>query len=158
MDLFPQQAALVVLTLVQELDQTQNDYEEAMRIESDTQEVVTVATAIAWAETEGKNREEREAYVEAEVADLQRFLDYATGRAKATAKRVDGKRQALSSMQTVARMIEEESQHSRMGPEGGQLDPDEARATLALAEKMKEMEREQKGRLSGHERVRLPRS
>lgn len=153
MEIYPQRAATLVLHLIQELDKSQNDYETAMVAEADCKEVLSVTLAVAWSEVEGRSREERTAYVEAECAEIQRFTDYATLRAKAMAKRVDGKRQALSSLQTVGRMIEEESQHSRMGPDASPMSPDEAEATLAMSAKIEEMEAERRGSLSGREAI-----
>lgn len=117
MDYSPQQVVAGIFDAIEAMDNAQNELEEQLNLEVDSLELRIKAEAAAWRKVEGSNREQREAFVkETCVAEIIAH-ERAKAKAKALMEKVRGKRQALSSYQTASKSVDEESQHSRMGPD-----------------------------------------
>lgn len=117
MTLTGEQMVEMILDFSAGLDKVQAVLEDALAREATCRSAFIQARAKAWHSVEGRNREEREAYVD-EATVHERFeLDCAVGDAKGGMEAVRNKRQQLSSLQTASNSLREEMAFARVGPD-----------------------------------------
>lgn len=105
----------LILKYIQELSDTQNELHQALKDEASKHKVRIAAEASAWKKVQGRNREERDAYVN-EMC-MEEIYDHESSQAesKSLLKKVDGMRQSLSALQSVSKSVEAEAAFHRVG-------------------------------------------
>lgn len=113
----PQEWVEIVDGAIEDLENAMSEWDQAVSDETTVKSHLRVQKAQAWRQVQGKSREEREAYVAADVTELQMKADMAEHRAKRGLENVRNKRAILSARQTSTNVVKEDSQYSRLGPD-----------------------------------------
>lgn len=105
----------LILKYTGELSDAQNSLRDALRDEAAKHKVRIAAEAEAWRKVQGRNREERDAYVNEMCKEEIYAHEMSQADSKAWLKQVDGMRQSLSALQSVSKSVEAEAAFHRVG-------------------------------------------
>lgn len=117
MDVTPAQMVQSTLAAIASMDESQAALEKALHAEVRAGAELTRAKAGAYRKVVGRNREEREAYVDEMVVEQATTYEEAKADSRAFMEKVRNKRQSLSAYQSAMNSIREEATHSRVGPD-----------------------------------------
>lgn len=116
-DLTPDNLVTMMLDFIVGLSDAEREHEMSVQSEPRLHEAYIKAKADAWKKVEGRSREEREAYVDADCVDQRIAYERAVGKSKFFLEKIKNTRAQISALQSASNQVKELSQHARMGPD-----------------------------------------